>query len=95
MTARRQNRGTVFDWAGHFVGTLPGTPATAARRIRNLADLADQMLEGEDKRHWDERNGDGKPGDPKRRCPECRTIDLAREVADGLDPPKARKGGSP
>lgn len=68
---------------------------TAARRIRSLADLADEMLEGEDKRHWDERNGDGKPGDPKRKCPDCRTIDLAREVADALAPPKTRKGGSP
>lgn len=67
----------------------------SARRIRDLANLADEMLEGEDKHHWNETNGDGNPGDPKRRCPECRTIDLARQVADGLDPPKAPKGGSP
>jgi hypothetical protein len=69
------------------------TMKTAARRIRALADLGDEMLEAEDKRHWDKSNDSGGTGDPGRDCSDCRTIDLAREVADHLDP--RGKGGHP
>lgn len=73
------------------MGRYPSSRVTA-RRIRDLANLADEMLEGEDKRHWDGTNSEGKPGDPGRRCAECRTIDLAREVADWMDPPLKKRG---
>jgi len=68
----------------------PLTMKQAAQRVRDLADLADEMLEGEDKRHWNESNSFGDTGDPQRKCSDCRVIDRAREAADQLDLEGAR-----